>query len=80
MIGNHEMEIDPPFPHFSPCSAAQETSTIIEAFDTSVINLDSPTPVRMTKKRKISISGVDQNKTEEDSIGKFHVFINVLIY
>lgn len=73
MIGNHEMEVDPPFPHLMPCSAAQETSTIIEAFDTSVIILDSPTPTRAMKKRKISISGVDQNRPEEEgSSGKYH--------
>lgn len=57
MIGNNEMDVDPPFP------------TIIEAADTSVVILDSPTPVRVTKKRKISISGVDQNKTDDDSCG-----------
>lgn len=61
MIGNNEMEVYPsPFPH-------QEMSTIIEATDTSVVILDSPTPMRVTKKRKISISDVDQNKMEEDS-------------
>lgn len=69
MIGNNEMEVDPPFPHLL---APQETSTIIEAAETSVVICDSPTPVRVTKKRKISISGVDQNKIEEDSSGKIH--------
>lgn len=73
MIGNHEMEVDPmdpPFPLLLPSDAPQETSIINEAADTSIIILDSQTPVRATKKRKISISAADHNKNEDDSSGK----------
>lgn len=73
MIGNHEMEvdpIDPPFPLLLPSEAPQETFIIKEAADTSVVILDSPTPVRATKKRKISMPAADQSKNEDDSSGK----------
>ena len=79
MIGNHEMEVDPPVTLLLPSEAPQETLIRNEAANTSVVALDSPTPVRATKKRKISMPADDQkNNDDDDSSGKTITFFFTL--